>query len=381
MSASKKFLNVSVRLIICGLLLLWIFHSIFLNEGRFDYESHGKDWTALTRSQQWEVAWTIGPHELWGMLRTVNIGAFGLSLVMVGLTIIIGVIRWRMILESQGLHLSLVRATEINFVAQFFNSFLLGATGGDLMKAFYAARETHHKKTEAVVTVFVDRLLGLWSMLAFAVLMMLPNYALFFADGTLTKEQLTAMAALRTAAVIVIGMLVACSVILYLALWGGLSNRWPNARAFLRKLPKAQHLERSLDSCRVFGRQKALLMKTVVLSMVLNAICVVQVIILAYGLHFGDKISSLALFTIVPTITCISALPITPSGLGVREGLFVGILAIRVGKTAALSLSLLTFAGSLFWSIVGGVVYFCLKEKQHLTEITDQPEAVSEEAV
>ena len=36
------------------------------------------------------------------------------------------------------------------------------------MKAYYAARETHHKKTEAVLTVFVDRVIGLWSMLLFA---------------------------------------------------------------------------------------------------------------------------------------------------------------------------------------------------------------------
>ena len=41
---------------------------------------------------------------------------------------------------------------------------LLGSTGGDLLKAYYAARESHHKKTEAVVTVFVDRLIGLFSM-------------------------------------------------------------------------------------------------------------------------------------------------------------------------------------------------------------------------
>jgi hypothetical protein len=47
-------------------------------------------------------------------------------------------------------------AAEISLVAHFFNSFLLGSTGGDLMKAYYAARETHHKKTEAVMTVFAD---------------------------------------------------------------------------------------------------------------------------------------------------------------------------------------------------------------------------------
>ncbi|MDB6024990.1 MAG: hypothetical protein JWM68_1213 [Verrucomicrobiales bacterium] len=344
-----------------------------MNEGKFSFEAQGKDWTHLTRMEQWKVAWSIGPHELWETLRLIHLSAFTLSLLLVGLTIVVGVLRWRMILEAQGLHLSFVRATEISFVAQFFNSFFLGSTGGDLMKAYYAARETHHKKTEAVVTVFIDRLLGLWSMLMFGALMILPNLALF-TDVAATKDSQNAVAALRMAAIIILGMLFACSLFLVLALWGGVSSRWPNARAFLRKLPKGEHLERSLDSCRVFGQQRALLLKSIVLSMLLNAICVVQVIVLAKGLDL--HIPPLALFVIVPMITCISALPITPSGLGVREGLFVSILAlpqIAVGKTAALSVSLLTFSGGLFWSVVGGLVYFFLRDRQHLNEITEEP--------
>src|SRR5438876_8575606 len=95
-----------------------------------------------------------------------------------GMTVLLGVISWQMVLRVQGLELSFARTSEISFVAQFFNSFLLGSTGGDLIKAYYAARETHHKKTEAVTTVFVDRLIGLWAMLLFAAVMMVPNFAL-----------------------------------------------------------------------------------------------------------------------------------------------------------------------------------------------------------
>ena len=66
-----------------------------------------------------------------------------------------------------------------------------------------------------------------------------------------------------------------------------------------------------------------------------------------------------------------TALPITPSGLGVRENLFVFMLAdpsIAVAATPALSLSLLAYAGSLLWSLVGGVVYLMFREKHHLAE-------------
>jgi uncharacterized membrane protein YbhN (UPF0104 family) len=63
--------------------------------------------------------------------------------------------------------------------------------------------------------------------------------------------------------------------------------------------------------------------------------------------------------------------PITPAGLGVRENLFVFLLAgptLQVPPTLALAVSLLAYAGSLFWSIVGGFVYVAFKERHHLTE-------------
>jgi hypothetical protein len=41
---------------------------------------------------------------------------------------------------------------------------------------------------------------------------------------------------------------------------------------------------------------------------------------------------------------------------------------IAVNDTFALSLSLLAYAGSLFWSLIGGVVYMTFKERHHLKE-------------
>ncbi|MBA4148327.1 MAG: flippase-like domain-containing protein [Verrucomicrobia bacterium] len=365
MSRRKKIWNVTWRIVVCAILLGWIFNAIFVNEAKLVAPELGIEWEQLSKIEQWETAWQIGPPELWKTVSSVQPFPFAISVLLVGVTILIGVIRWRMVLEVQGLHLSFVRTTEISFVAHFFNSFLLGSTGGDLMKAYYAARETHHKKTEAVTTVFVDRLVGLWTMLFFAAVMMLPNL------GLLMKYDRFGAAAL-----LILGMFGGCSILLTLAFWGGVSKLWPAARRYLRKIPKAEIFERSLDACRQFGPHKSFLWKSFVLSMALNAIVVLQVIALAKGL--GLAISPKVLFMIVPIIICISALPITPSGLGVRENLFVLMLAAPeiywmgsevAPMTSRLSLSLLMFAGSLFWSLVGGVVYLCLREKQHLREI------------
>lgn len=363
MSALRKIWKTSWRIGLCLGLLAWVFHIIFRNEAS---EKFGPGWQLLTRAEQWKEAWTTGPLELWQTIAIVHPGYFVLTLFLIGITIFLGVIRWRMVLEVQGLHLPLRRAAGITLVAQFFNAFLLGSTGGDLIKAYYAARETHHKKTEAVVTVFVDRLMGLWAMLLFAALMMLLNAQLLFSHKRLAG-----------CAFLILLLLAGCTAVLWFAFFGGLSKRFPRARMLLRKIPKGELLERSLDSCRQFGRDRIFMLKSVAVSMALNAVCVLQVMALAYGLDL--TISPLALFVIVPIIICISALPITPSGLGVRENLFVLFLAapaIQISPTSALSLSLLTYAANLCWGLIGGAVYVGLKNKEHLEEVTEQHNAI-----
>lgn len=341
----------------------WIFHAIFMNEGRQALTAQGVVWDNLSRGEQWRAAWRLGPPELWGEVRQVRPAAFGLSLVFMGGTLLLGILRWRMALRVHGLELPLGRTAEISLVAQFFNSFMLGSTGGDLIKAYYAARETRHKKAEAVVTVVVDRLIGLWSMLLFAGVMLLFHLPLL-----MTHE------ALGVTAAVILAMLSGCSVVAVLAFWGGLSRRWPGTRHFLRRLPRGEWLEKLLESCREFGRAPGFLFKALGLSMLLNVVCVAQYWALGEGL--GLKVSPSLYLLLVPMIICIAALPITPSGLGVRENLFVLLLsgpAIGAPSTTALSLSLLAYAGFLIWSLAGGVVYVTFRDKHHLHEITAEP--------
>lgn len=354
----RKLWKITWRVGLCVLLLTWILHIIFRNEGR----QAVADFDNLSRWEQWRIAWTVGPTELWRTLRMAHPAALTMSIFLAWLMVVLGVVRWRMVLAVQDIHLGLSRATAISFVSQFFSSFMLGSTGGDLIKAYYAARETHHKKTEAIVTVFIDRLIGLWSMLLFAGLMLLPNLNL-----------LPGHPSISAVVGLILGMLGSSTIVLYLAFWGGVSKKFPRARVWLRRMPKGEYFERSIDSCRQFGRHKAFLFKATLMSLVINTVVVLQVTVLAAGLDI--HVSPIALFLIVPAVVCISALPITPMGLGVRESLFVTMLgAVGVQSTSALSLSLLAHAPTLFWNLVGGIVYMGLKDREHLQEVThEQP--------
>lgn len=358
MSGGGKILKTALQAGLCLMLLAWIFQKIFSEEGRQSCQALGVKWEQLSNADQWRMAWTVGPTELWRVLRLSPPGVLALALALALFMVILNVIRWRMVLDVQGLKLSFGRATAITFIAQFFSTFMLGSAGGDLIKAYYAARETHHKKTEAVTTVFVDRLIGLWAMLLFAGFMMIPNF-----------KTIAGHRWLEGGVTLILGMLVASTIILYLAFWGGLSKRLPQARAWLRQLPKGDLLEKSLDSCRQFGRHKAFLVKSVGISLLINIVVVLQASVLAEGL--GLEIAPGMVFFIVPMIICVSALPITPGGFGVRENLYVLMFGeAGLAKTPALSLSLLANTPTLVWNLVGGAVYVGLKKRENLVEVT-----------
>ena len=44
-------------------------------------------------------------------------------------------VRWKTILEAQSMHLGWRRVNTIFFIGLFFNSFMIGPTGGDVIKA------------------------------------------------------------------------------------------------------------------------------------------------------------------------------------------------------------------------------------------------------
>ena len=351
---------------VCVLLLGWIFQAIFYNEGRIGWERAGHDWGGLTKWQRLEVAWKLGPAGLWGTLKMMDLKYLLLSVILMGVILLLGVVRWQAILNVHGIGLPFSRTTEISFIAHFFNSFLLGSVGGDLLKAFYAARETHHKKTEAVVTVAVDRVIGLFSMLLLACVMMLAN-----------RELLAVISGkLKVVIWLVLAMTAACALFIFISFWGGVTKGIPRARHWLRKLPKGDVLERSIEAFREFGRDKTFFLRVLPISMLANVVCVLHFLTLIWGFHRTAPVLPIA--AIVPIVTCISTLPITPSGLGVRENLYVWFLAtqgIGIPYAEALLISLIGFGTSLFWSAVGGFVYLTVKDREHLSEIeAESPE-------
>lgn len=360
---SRARLGQLVRFAVASLLLAAIFHVIFCNEAQLQLSHRSGFWDGLSRWEQRRLAWQLGPAGLWKTARHLDLvsllGAFGLC----GVPIFLGALRWRKALFVQGLEVSAMETCRISLVAHFFNAFLLGSTGGDVVKAWYAAKLTHHKRAEAATTVFVDRVLGTAALLLFAAAMIpfcwragvpAPGVALFLAYHRF-----------EGVALLLIGMLAATGIALGIGFYSDALAVDSRLSRLAGRLPWGESIVRALAACRAFGRARYFMLAVAGYSLVINIAIVATFLCLAHGLHL--PVPSAVLWFVVPAVVCVSALPITPSGLGVREHLFVLLLTVpafpEVKHAEALSLSLLGYSVNLAWSAVGGVVYLFFPER------------------
>lgn len=269
--------------------------------------------------------------------------ACGAAICFIGLCI--GVIRWKIILDGRGLRMSWGRVFSVFFIGQFFNSFMFGSTGGDLARGYYAARETHHKKTEAVATVLIDRVTGLF-LLDFIALFMLVARAGFYIDHWVAHVPAILMLGMNL-------MTIVCLVVLFNI---HRFQHWSLFRRITNHRIVGPIVKRTLISIFLYRRKKNILLKTLLLSLAIHLLVVVEFYCL--GRSFDIHLGLIAYLTVVPMIMAIASLPITPGGLGIREGLSVALFgALGIGSARSLPLSLMFYLISVLWSLFGGMIF------------------------
>src|SRR5215471_17614934 len=92
----------------------------------------------------------------------------------------LAIIRWYLLVRAQQLPFAFVEALRLGTLGIFLNTFLPGSVGGDIMKAgALAARQ--RRRTVAVATVVMDRVIALWGLIWFVALL----GSVFWVTGTL----------------------------------------------------------------------------------------------------------------------------------------------------------------------------------------------------
>lgn len=254
-------------------------------------------------------------------------------------------VRWQLLLRAQGIVIPVKEALRLFMISHFFNCFMLGSTGGDLVKAYYATRTTPEKKTEAATTVFLDRAIGLFTLIGVMLAVMLSRLQ-FFLSFPETRKTLWFAAALTAGAVLG----------LVLAFGRDWTERWPLLKRLCDRSAIGSILNRVYQSSRFCLSRPSLVAQTFLLSFFNQGTYVVIGSVMGKALSI--HMSLLDYFSVFPVISVIAAVPATPGGLGTRETATVFLLNIfGVPSATAFTLSILLYAVVTFWSLVGGLVY------------------------
>jgi len=151
---------------------------------------------------------TNGVLDLRALERTM--GHRDLLLAGVGLVLmqpVFHALRWGLLLRAQEIRLSYTERLRLILVGTFFNSFVPGATGGDVFRAYYVARGREEAEA-AVTSVVLDRFLGLPPLLLILAVAGVLHWG--FVAGTPTFHPVAWLGA---------GAVLACGIIVLLLVW------------------------------------------------------------------------------------------------------------------------------------------------------------------
>lgn len=285
------------------------------------------------------------------LMSRLGVERFMILLALSGLGIVLVCVRWMVLLFHVQVRLTFWVTLRLSLIGLFFNLFVPGGVGGDLIKMVYLKKEAGSRYPQAILTVLLDRVIGLVGLLFLTLLALGGSWSLI----TTGPAQLQAL--LLVVAVACAGALGVCG-----AFWG-----WPYlAPKFGPRLSSwAERLRPGVRSIALrVGEALALLRAApgtlwglTALSMVVHLLATAVVIVVAIGVAGWAKLNLAGALLATQLGNLVSAVPITPGGVGNRD-LVMSLLLSASGASSEVTgaVPLVVTLLLIFWSLVGGLV-------------------------
>lgn len=306
----------------------------------------------------WAVVW-VSREQRWSNLKSIfvqmNWGFFALALVVFALGQVVVGFRWWLLLKTQSVFIDLWMAVKLNFLGLFYNNFMPSSVGGDLLRAWYVTKHTD-TRFEAALSVFVDRVIGLFSTVVIACFF----YVLFLrgnADGLtfVGPGGFSGFFAKYS------GVIVCLSGVFVVLFCGLLSHR--RGRALLQKV----WLNIKIHSIRLFEKFKkaayVYCSRPLVLFIVFGLTIFMQIMVITgfwfLGTNLGVTVSIKYYYVFFTLAWVLGALPVSVGGAVVIEGFLVYFFVqfANVGKEAALALALCQRIVWMIASLPGAAIH------------------------
>jgi hypothetical protein len=272
----------------------------------------------------------------------VDLALFGGACVVVVCVRLLMSVRWKVLLDSRSISISLAESIYINFISHSVGFLLPGGVGADLMRGHHAYQKNKELMTVASAIVF-DRLIGVFSMLFVACL---SSFILVLAQDQ-TSEIVSRVFWLSALALVGMVLGVLC---LY---WfeQPIRRRFSGGGFLGKKISKLL----TLFDARDLGKE--IFSKLLALSLIMQLL---RAGIFAFiFMALGIELELIYVFAFTPIVFIVMLIPISIGGIGVREGaIFLLYGALGVSLEQSISAGLLFYGAQVLMIVPGLMLMF-----------------------
>ena len=237
--------------------------------------------------------------------------------------LLITFLRWHLLVRAVGLPFSRYNAIRLGLVGYYFNTFMPGSIGGDIIKGYAIAKE-HSRQTVAVATVLIDRIIGLWALVWFVAII----GSVFWLSNDPILQNAVLLAIVRFTVIFVV-----VSMVVWFAM-GLLSEqrsiRIANWLARVRKIGGS--LAELWRACWMYRQKSRAVLVAMLMSLVGHTGWVLVFHFTVTAFESPNPETAIGTFPehmiVVPVGMTVQAIPIVPGGIGVGEAAYSELYAI-----------------------------------------------------
>jgi uncharacterized protein (TIRG00374 family) len=296
------------------------------------------------------------PAALWQQIAQADLRLLLLGGACYATAVALSGLKWGVLLAAAGMRVPPGRLMAYQWLAEFFNNFLPAQVGGDVMRGYALASDTR-RAAVAAASVLIDRFIGLLVFMLAAATGAWGMALFGRPDGTpFTPEELVSVRLIAVgsgAAALLLVVLMAAILSRRLKLWAERLLAWLPLRGLT--VPIWQKLA---DAFNIYRGQPAALGWTALGSALIVVLTSVNIWLIAAAIRPGS-ITLLEVLTINPIIVFVAlAIPLSPGGLGVRQGAFAGtFLLMGAGSELGFAVGLVQQAIGYIVSLPGGYLW------------------------
>ncbi|GBC60932.1 hypothetical protein DENIS_1892 [Desulfonema ishimotonii] len=273
-----------------------------------------------------------------------------------GLVVCMTSSRWRLLLNVQGVHISLAEAMRLTLMGFFFSLALPGTVSGDVMKMAFVTRRTETRKAEAAMTVMLDRIFGVFGLFTVSAVVVMLSLPFLLSLGQ--EYRLVRISAFLAGSGS-LGVIIA-----FLLLWFHESLlRISYARRLIgflaRRLPEPVVEKFSRLACAIvlYAGKPGIVLSALGLSVLVHSCLALN--LFCIGRVIGENILGVRdYFLATQVANAVAAIPLTPGGIGTRDAtiaLFFNAMNASSDQIGVIPVVMTVIL--VCWGGIGGIIF------------------------